>query len=344
MKNLIYGIFILLFAASPTLAQIDNTQSITKTGTTAAQFLKIGVDARAAAMGGAFVGIAGDVSSIYWNPAGLGNITGMQVIAVHNQWLADMDFNFLAVGMELPGIGVLGASITYLGVPDDKVRTIIQPDGTGELFSANDFAVTLALARQLTDKFSLGGNVKYVRQTIWHERAQTFAIDIGALFETPFKGIRLGASISNFGGDMRLIGRDLRFSRDPDPNGQGNVEFVNALYETDSFPLPMFFRVGIAGELMRTDNTRITFGLDSMNPNDNTESINSGVEFAFNEMLFLRTGYNALFQADSEGGFSIGGGIHYRMWDSSTLLKLDYTYADFGRLQTINRFSLAVSF
>ncbi|KAA3615278.1 MAG: hypothetical protein DWQ05_14545 [Calditrichaeota bacterium] len=344
MKKTSFAIILLMVFWSTAQAQIDNTQTITKTGTTAAQFLKIGVDARAASMGGAFVGIGGDISSIYWNPAGLGHITGMQFVAVHNQWLADMDFNFLAFGMELPSIGVFAASVTYLGVPDDKVRTIAEPNGTGELFSANDFAVTLSLARQLTDKFSLGGNVKYLRQSIWNESAKTIAVDIGALFETPFYGIRLGASISNFGGDMRLEGRDLRFSMDPDPNGQGNVEFVNATYETDRYPLPLFFRVGIAGELMKTDNTRITFGIDSMNPNDNTESVNSGVEFAFNEMFFLRTGYKALFQDDSEEGFTFGGGVHYRLWGSSTQLKLDYAYADFGMLETVNRFSLGVSF
>ncbi|KAA3662981.1 MAG: hypothetical protein DWQ10_01230 [Calditrichaeota bacterium] len=344
MKKIRYGLFLMLLCGTIANAQIDNTQTITKTGTTAAQFLKIGVDARAASMGGAFVGMGGDISSIYWNPAGLGHIKGMQVIAVHNQWLADMDFNFLAIGLELPGVGVLGAGITYLGVPEDKVRTITQPDGTGEMFSANDFAVTLSLARQLTDKFSIGGNAKYTRQSIWHETAQTIALDIGALFETPFKGIRLGASISNFGGNMRMEGRDLRFSKDPDPDGIGNVEFVNANYETDHFPLPLFFRVGIAGELMQTDNTRITFGLDSINPNDNTESLNSGLEFAFNEMFFLRGGYSALFRDESEEGFTFGGGVHYRLWGSTTILKLDYAYADFGLLETVNRFSLGVSF
>ena len=124
----------------------------------------------------------------------------------------------------------------------------------------------------------------------------------------------------------------------------GNVEFVNATYETDHFPLPLFFRVGIAGELMKTDNTRITFGLDSLNPNDNTESLNSGIEFAFNEMFFVRGGYSALFQDEAEEGFTFGGGVHYRLWNSATMLKLDYAYADFGLLASVNRFAIGVTF
>ena len=68
----------------------------------------------------------------------------------------------------------------------------------------------------LTDRFSIGGSFKYIQQNIWHSTARTFVVDVGTLFETPFYGTRLGVSISNYGGKMRMEGRDQKISVDPD--------------------------------------------------------------------------------------------------------------------------------
>jgi opacity protein-like surface antigen len=122
------------------------------------------------------------------------------------------------------------------------------------------------------------------------------------------------------------------------------VEFVNALYETDAFPLPLLFRVGIASELYKNDKLRVSFGIDALHPNDNAESLNGGAELAFSETFFLRGGYATLFRDDTEEGLTLGGGIHYRLWGGSTMVKIDYTYADFGLLENVQRFSLGVKF
>ena len=81
------------------------------------------------------------------------------------------------------------------------------------------------------------------QKLVWIQfKHRTFAIDVGTLFETPFYGTKLGVSISNYGGKMRMEGRDQKISVDPDQDNQGNVEFVNAVYETEYFPLPLFWR------------------------------------------------------------------------------------------------------
>ncbi len=340
-------VLIVVFGALFTLrvhAQTDNTQTITKTGTTVAQFLKIGVDARGAAMGGAFAAMEGDLSAMHWNPAGLGHHRGIGAMFAHSEWLAGMNFNYAALAFNLGEAGIMGLSVTSLSTPNDAVRTVEQPEGTGEFFNANDLALGVTFARRLTDRFSIGGSVKFIRQNIWHMSAGAVALDIGALFTTPFKNIRLGASIVNFGSDMRLDGRDIQFSSDPDPFNQGNVEFVNALYETDEFPLPLAFRVGIATELFKSENFRMSVGIDALHPNDNAESVNTGAELAFNETLFLRGGYGTLFRQDSEEGLAMGAGLQYRVWGSSTKLRVDYAYADFGLLENVQRFSLGVEF
>jgi hypothetical protein len=335
---------IIVFAVSA-FAQLDNTQTLTKTGTAAAQFLKIGVDARATAMGGAYAGMMGDLSSIHWNPSGLGYITGRDVEFVHNEWLAGMNFNHIAFATELGYVGILAASITSLTTPEDMVRTVDQPEGTGEFWDASDLAVHLSYARRLTDKFSFGASLKYIQQRIWHESASSVAGDIGALFVTPFfNGMRLGAAISNFGGELRMEGRDLRFSKDPDDFNQGNVQFVNALYETDPFPLPLLFRVGVAGDFIQNNRLRWSYAIDALHPNDNTESLNLGTEVALGETFYVRAGYAQLFREESEEGLTVGGGIHYRIYGSSMLLKLDYAYAEFGLLDYVQRFSVGLTF
>jgi len=344
MKRVTASVLIIAAFGLPVLAQTTNTGTIAKTGTTAAQFLKIGVDARASSMGGAFAAMSGDLSAMHWNPAGLSQHNGLEAMFVHNSWLADMNYNYFAFAFDVRGFGVLGFNVISLSVPDDLVRTVEQPEGTGELFNAGDLALGLTYARQFTDRFSLGGTVKVVRQNIWHMNATTVAADIGALFVTPFKDIRIGASLTNFGGNMRLNGRDIRFSDDPDLINEGNVEFVNALYETDSYSLPLNFRVGIASELYQRDGVRATIGIDAQHPNDNTESISGGAELAFHETVFIRGGYASLFRDESEEGLTIGAGLHYRLWGGSTLVKIDYAYADFGLLENVQRFSIGVKF
>ena len=338
----IFSTFII--SSSLLLAQLDNSATITKTGTTAAQFLKIGVDARASAMGNAFTAMKGDLSSMYWNPAGLTSIGRMETMFMNSSWLAGIQFTHAAFAINLNAAGVIGFSMTSLSVPEDMVRTGEKPNGTGEYFDAGDLAMNFTYARKLTDQFSIGGNIKYIRQNIWHASASSVAADLGALFVTPFNGIRLGASLSNYGSEMQMTGRDQKFSIDPDPNNGGNVEFVNAMYETDKFPLPLLFRVGLSGEIIESEKMRLSFAVDALHPNDNVEWVNAGLEYAVAETFFLRSGITTLFREDSEEGLTVGGGVHYRIGGSTTQIKLDYSYSAFGRLKNVQRLSLGIRF
>ena len=339
-SRIVIILIIILFQPNSVFGQLNNKQSMTKSGTTAAQFLKIGVDARGTGMGNAFTAMDGDVSSMFWNAAGIANVKRIETLFVNNEWLAGVGFQYLGFAFPLKRIGVIGISVTSLTVPDTRVRTITQPEGTGEYWGAQDLAANLCFAKKLSEKFNIGGNIKYIQQSIWHSHANTVALDLGALFITPFNGIRLGASLSNYGNDLNMTGRDQKISVDPDPLNQGNVEFVNSLYETDAFPLPLIFRVGISGDMFVHNKIRLSYGIDALHPNDNTESVNAGVEFAVGETFFLRGGHANLFRENSEEGLTLGGGFHYRLWGTQTILKIDYSYVDFGRLNYVNRVSL----
>jgi|Deesub1362B_J571_1020462.scaffolds.fasta_scaffold02665_1 hypothetical protein len=341
MRKYWAALLILLFMVPSGQAQLF--RNVTKVGITAASFLEIGVGARAIGMGGAFVGTASDASALYWNVAGIARLNQPEVLLVHTKWLADMKFDFAGFVLPLGSFGTLGGSITALSMDDMMVRTVERPQGTGEFFSAGDLAIAISYARNLTDRFAIGFTGKYVQQNIWKETAHGFALDVGTYFVTGFHGMRIGAMLYNFGTDMRLRGKDLLVYHDVDPNKLGNNDRIFASLETDAWPMPLMFQIGVAGELVQNSTHRITAAIDAMHPSDNTESLNLGAEYAFREMFFLRFGYRNLFLKDSEEGFTFGAGFTQRFL-GNVRVRLDYAYADFGRLLNTQRISLGIAF
>ena len=314
-----------------------------KTGTTASQFLKIGVGPRAIAMGSAFTATSDDITAMYWNPSGLASINSNQASFSHVNWIADINYDFAALATNVPGFGTLGAFVSVLSTNDMLVRTIEKPEGTGELFGYNTLAIGLSYARNLTDKFSIGFNAKYLSENLWHMNSSGFALDIGTLYKIPMfeKEFRIAASISNFGTKMKLSGRDILSVKRV---GSGNSpNLINTDVQLDSYDLPLLFRIGIAADLIKSSSNRITVGVDAIHPNDHTEYINSGLEYAWNEIIFLRAGYNSLFEKDTEKGLTFGFGLNYRIVDLIKL-KVDYAYEDFGRLNNIQYFSVGIEF
>lgn len=316
---------------------------VSKKGTTAAQFLSIGQSARATAMGSAFVGVSDDPSSIFWNPAGLAKLDGIGIMFDHTNWFAGINYNFLAATYKLGDIGTVGLSFTVSNYGDMKVTTIEEPNGTGEVFTANDMAISLAYAINLTDRFSIGFNPKFVYQSIWKMNATAFAIDMGVQYVTPFDGMILAMSISNFGTKMQLLGNSNLVLHDLDPEGTGNNDKIPAYLETNEWALPLNFRVGVAYCPIKTANYDLILALDAMHPSDNYESVNFGAELNFYRAFSIRGGYKSLFLKDSEESFTLGFGVK-QFIVGNLAIKLDYAYQDFGRLKNIQKFTLGINF
>lgn len=310
-----------------------------KVGTTAAPFLGISATPRATAMGGAFTAVANDVTTLYYNPGGLARVTGTQIILSHTEWLMGTNFNWIGFAMNFDGVNAIGASITQLDYGEEEVTTVLIPEGTGAKWSAGDFAAAISYARNLTDRFSIGGSAKYIQQKIYNESGGAFALDIGLLFTTQFNDMKLGMSISNFGTDLSFDGKDLLHRVDLDETVIGNNETIVARLKAENWPLPLFFRVGLAMDVLKTSLSRFTIAVDAFRPSDNTETINVGGEFSVNDWVFLRAGYKSLFRSDSEEGFTFGAGLNYR-FGSAGIWSLDYCFMDFGLFENIHMFSL----
>lgn len=321
------------------------SQNVSKTGTTAASFLEIGVGASANAMGGAFVGLANDASALYWNVGGISRLSQYEAILVHTDWIADIKFDYAGLIIPLGDFGNIGFSFTSLSMDDMKVRTIEQPEGTGENFSAGDIAVGISFARNMTERFSVGVTVKYIKQTIWHMNSSAFAFDAGTVFRTDLLGgLTIGAVMSNFGTPMRLEGRDSRYFIRVDDSKQGSNERIPVNIELDTWDLPLYFQIGVSTQAFDYGDYKLIVAADALVPNNDYQSLNVGTEFSFMDYLSLRGGYNSLFLQDAEGGLSFGVGVNSKMLLSAAMINFDYAFRDFGRLKNVHNFSIGIKF
>jgi hypothetical protein len=195
----------------------------------------------------------------------------------------------------------------------------------------------------LTDRFSIGGNAKYISERIWHEQASSLAFDIGTLYDTGIKGLQIGACISNFGSGLELQGSDLLIYYDADQLHLGNNDKIIGELKTDEWPLPLNMQFGLAYTMDPGAGLQLTLAADALHPINASESVNLGAELTVLKMFFMRAGYKSLFQTDTEAGMTLGAGLNYRLFGSSNI-RIDYAYADLGRLGGISRYTLGLTF
>ena len=312
-----------------------------KTGTTIGLFTLIEPSARVAAMGNAGVAAPGEVTAVFFNPAAAALLAGSDAQFTHSEWLAGITYDFAAVGLRLGAANTVYFSVTALNSGDIDVRTVEQPEGTGERYTVNDVAIAAGYSRQLTDRFSAGGQATYVRETIWHSTLQAVGINVGVAYRLPF-GPYLGASLSNFGSRGKYDGRDLRIQFDQDRETNGDNSALPAALTTEEYPLPIQFRVGLGWPVEVSANQRLNLLAEAVQPSDNAQSLSLGGEYSFNNLIALRAGYQGLFQPDAMTGPSLGAGVNARF--SGVGLRFDYAWSSYGDLDSVQRFTVGVGF
>ena len=309
-----------------------------KVGTSAANFLQIGVGARGTAIGDAGTTTYQDLSAIYWNPALAASAPSNQVYFNHTRWFADIDLNYGAALLNLGNIGNFALSFYSLTTDQIEVTTEIYQNGTGELYTVADIMVGLSYARALTDNFMLGATAKYISETIWNSSATAFALDVGFTYQTPFKSLLLAMSMSNFGTEMQMQGTDLAARFDPDETVHGNNDGIIVYQKTNYWDLPIILRFGLAYTVISNDFMKLSALGDVLYPSSNENFVNAGIEYSIKDTYFLRAGHRQLFLDDAEGGLSFGAGLKFNA------IQIDYAYSDRGVLNEVQYFSIAFNF
>lgn len=326
------AVLVLAAAAAGSRAQLVPNLGGQRAGISAFQFLKIGVGARGVAMGEAFVAVSDDASSLFWNPAGMVQTPVNQVFVAHTEYVVDIRHEYLGAVYHLTGTDAVGISLTSLHMKDMEITTETQPLGTGRYFSFGDVAIGLSYARAMTEQFSFGATVRYAEETLDILKMRSVMVDLGTYYWTGLGTARFAVVITNFGADVA-------------PRGTATLTDGSTVSEYQPFSLPTIFKLGFAMEPLLTDEHRLTTSIQLNHPNDNAENVRIGVEYGWENTLFLRGGVKRtigqrLLGADETSEESFMAGVGFRVATGFSTVQADYAYAHFELLGAIHRFSV----
>ena len=319
-----------LGAAGPAAAQELGEQRV---ATSMLTFLKIGLGARAVAMGEAFTPVADDATAMFWNPAGLALLEGRHVHFSHTEWPADIDYEAVFVTVPVASLGGgVGLQVASLRTTLDYT-TEQEPLPHGRTFGYSDLVIAGGYARQLSDRFSFGFNVKYLREDLGSEvggsTVNSWAIDVGTVFTLPYRNFRMSMAWTNIGPDFQPSGG---YVSTPPGEPTRDVSY-------QSFSPASVFAFGASIEPVQMAHGRLLATLQFDHPADTQELLKGGAEAWLEDIVALRVGWNPRASAAE---FSAGFGLRGTLGGS--IFCLDYAYTDGQDLGRIDRVSVEVTF
>ncbi len=336
MKKLLTVILILLYVTAAYAGDVS------RKGTTGADQLLIPVGARSIATSGAFVSNTLGAEAIYYNPAGLDPAGRSEAIFSYMSYIADVNISYFAAGANLGNIGSFGFSFKSIDFGDINVTTNEEPDGTGNTYSPDYYVVGLTYSKIITDRVSAGINMKYIHEGIMNTSANGFAVDIGVQYKFN-PNFSLGVAVMNIGGNMTYTGQDLQVKTTipgTNPNTPGGT------YEpvTEEFQVPSYFLLSMAYNYELNKENSVMVGGTFRSNNSCEDQMLLGLEYGFNNMFFVRAGYDLLFENTSDYiyGLSLGAGINYTL-AGNIGFGLDYAFRDVKDLDANHVFTVKLT-
>jgi hypothetical protein len=312
MKKISKLIFITSLISGIIFAQ-DDFKRVGKSGF---GFLKISPSARAAGMGDAFTAIADDVTTIFYNPAGLTNLDKFVFNFNHTDWIVNSSIISGAIARPFGRNGAIGLSIVKFDTEDFEETTVLDPEGTGRMIDAGDVALALAYAIQLTDNLSFGFKGQYLEEKIDIDKATAITADFSTYYRTGFRDLTLAMIMKNFGPEAKFL--------------------------SDKFKLPLYFNVNTAMSLIGSKGSPFQWlvSIESAFATDYRDRYHLGTEMWIADMIALRGGYK--FYYDTED-WTIGAGL--KLGIGSRKVIIDISYSNFVEyFDPPLRFSIGGSF
>jgi hypothetical protein len=295
-------------------------------GTSGAPELKIPVGPRSTALAGTTVADVYGAEALYWNPAGLGSLTGTQAYFSHLTYIADMNVNYFAVVTKAGDFGNIGFSAKVLDVGDVIVTTEEAPDGTGDIIGPTFTVLGLTYGRQFTDKVRFGATAQFVNERIGNVGAKGMAFDFGFQYDTGYNGLIFGFVMKNFGTSMEFSGSDLEFNL-PIPDAETGSSNRTVSSTSAPFEMPSYFQMGVSYDLLRQEQSQFKLMGSFMSNNFTPDEFKGGAEYSYKDQYALRAGYGRRVSgSDNEvyNGFSWGAGLNLGL-GGATKLRFDYS-------------------
>ena len=301
------------------------------------QYLRLEVGAKQVAMGGAYTAMSGDVSDIFWNPAGIANLKNRDVFFSHTNWIADIGYNAIAAGFnagELGSFVISGLMMDY----GTFYGTAVDPNPSNFLgyidegtFTVQEWAIGLGYARNLSQQFSIGAQLKYAYQDLGNS---TVYGNAGTSFQTVSKQANRSTAVVFDFGTLYYFGF----------KGFESLRFAMAMQNFSNIQTPLTFKLGLGMDLTNFwTNTypgySIEINVDATHPRDYSERLNVGGEFNYKHILSLRAGYKAV---SDEQKMSFGLGVTPKI--SNIHIAINYAYVPYGVFTNTQTLSVGINF
>ncbi len=317
-----------------------------RTGSAGAVELLIPVGTRDIGMGGSTISTSSGVEALFWNPAGAAKMSSSAGLYFsHMSYIADIGVDYGAVSAAFEGFGVLSLSIKSLAIGDIIETSTQNPDGTGKTFRPQFFTVGLSYSRQLSDRISVGVTSNFISERMGNVSANGVAFNVGVIYENfaSLNGLSLGVVVKNVGPQMKFDGPGLLT--------QATVASQNRppqyyKVEAASFELPSTLEFGLGYKTSFEGDNSVLFSGTFQNNNFSDDEYKLGAEYAYQDILFLRGGYN-ISESESDlnkyiFGASFGGGVHYALGNLD--ITVDYAYRSVKVLENNHVFSVKLGF
>ncbi len=329
MKKLII-IIVLLACAIPNYAG-DKSRK----GTTGADQLLVPVGARGIATGEAFLSNITGLEAIYYNPAGFAHTNGSEAMFSYMSYVADINVSYFAIGTNLGDLGSFAFSVKTFDIGDIPVTTFDAPDGNGDLYSPGFLTAGLTYSKIITDRVSVGVNAKVISESILDVSAVGFAVDFGVQYRFS-NNLSLGAAVKNIGTNMVYSGSNLQFRTGIPGTVPGSR---TGMFEVvaEPFQIPSYFELAIGYKYDFNEQNMLQIASTFRNNNVLEDQMKFGLEYGFNQMFFVRAGYDLLLENTNQNtfGFTAGAGINYQMSEGINFV-LDYAFREVKEFPTAN--------
>lgn len=295
-----------------------------KLGTMAAPELLIPLGSIGTSLQGSNLASTSGIDALFWNPAGLSQINtkSAEVMFSHMSYFADLNMQYVAGGVKIGNLGVVGFSLRNLDFGDPiPVTTEYYPEGTGETFSPTYLIGTLSYAKAMTDKVHFGTTVKLISEKVDRVSSVGYAFDFGLQYIAGKSGLRFGIALKNLGPAMKFDGPGL--DRNFIENGISTVRRVNL----QEFDLPTTLEIGLAYNVTFSKNNNVSVSTSFQNSGFTSDEYRFGLEYNYNNYVFLRGSYALYPDKETDEalfGPSFGVGVKYPFGNMT--LGFDYAY------------------